>query len=158
MSSSSEQPSDRHEASYSVWDPSGRTAKRRVRELKSRRINRALVQGFIGVIAAPLLFLFVHETLGILVFAFTGLTLVLGLLSPLSGFAVFEKAVGALAWLLGTLAGWLTLIPLYLLFFLPFGLLFRRGNRDRLARRFPGNQESYWCERDSKKSSYERQF
>ena len=146
------------QASKSVWDPTGERAKEQTRALKSKRINRALFQGGVGVVIGPLLFLFVHETLGFIVFFFTGLTLVLGLLSPLSGYAAFEKAVGGVAWLLGTIAGWITLIPLYFLFFLPFGLLLRRGRRDRLARRFPGNLESYWCEKDAEKPSYERQF
>jgi hypothetical protein len=45
---------------------------------------------------------------------------------------------------IGRALTWLLLVPLFYLFFLPFGLLFRRGRRDRLKRYFDREATTYW--------------
>jgi hypothetical protein len=40
------------------------------------------------------------------------------------------------------------LVPLFVLFFLPFGLLARRGRRDRLGRFFDPDAPTYWKRRE----------
>ena len=44
----------------------------------------------------------------------------------------------------GIALAWLLLVPIFYLAFLPFGLLLRRGRRDRLRRRLDPDAVSYW--------------
>ena len=51
------------------------------------------------------------------------------------------------------------MIPIFYLFFLPFGKLLRRGRHDRLRRYYESEAESYWePHTPMQSSSLERQF
>jgi hypothetical protein len=56
---------------------------------------------------------------------------------------------------------WILLVPLFVLVFLPFGLLFRRGARDPMERRLDRARSTYWGARDTTADDpdrYGRQF
>jgi hypothetical protein len=54
---------------------------------------------------------------------------------------------------------WIVMIPIFYLFFLPFGKLLRRGRNDRLRRYYEREAETYWePHTPMQASSLERQF
>ena len=54
---------------------------------------------------------------------------------------------------------WVVMIPIFYLFFLPFGKLLRRGRRDRLRRYYESEAETYWEKHSPMQtSSLERQY
>jgi hypothetical protein len=107
------------------------------------------------------MFLAWSRTLGAIVWTIAALTLAEALLSPQRAYTAIQRAVGLLATAVGVGMTWLLLTPLYYLFFFPFGILFRRGRRDRLERWFEPHSPTYWKRRRIESLSaadYERQF
>ncbi len=81
--------------------------------------------------------------------------------SPAGIYAAISKILEALGRGIGQVLTALLLTPVYWLFFAPFGLLFRRGRNDSLARRSDASASSYWTERpaeDPTLERYERQY
>ena len=66
------------------------------------------------------------------------------LVSPNGLYLGIERLFDLLGRLLGRGMTWLLLVPIFFLFFLPFGALLRRGRRDRLKRWFDPEADSYW--------------
>ena len=64
-------------------------------------------------------------------------------------YATIERGIDALARRTGIALGWVLLVPVFYLFFLPFGLVMRRGRRDRMQRRFETEAISYWESREA---------
>jgi len=151
----------RPEAAGAVWDWRHDHLREVERSLQRQARIRATVQSLIGGVLGVLLFLFASRAVAALVWSLAGLTLAAALISPNQ---LYPKITGIIS-LLGTAIGrtmtWLLLAPLFYLFFLPFGILGRRGPNDRLERRFEPRVPSYWKKRDPSRrsaSEYERQF
>ena len=90
-----------------------------------------------------------------------GFILLSALVSPTVVYAGIEKLFDSLGHLLGRAMTWLLMVPLFYLFFLPFGLLFRRGRRDRLRRYSERDAATYWERREGPTAashSRERQY
>lgn len=130
-------------AAESVWpwqtsDMDGRAAR------VAAVFRRAALRATIGLMAAGLLGWFAHPTPAIIVATIATLTFVLAVASPLRAYASLERVLAALARGAGLLVGWLVLLPIFFGFFVPFGLLFRRGEKDSMKRRFAPDLATYW--------------
>ncbi len=94
--------------------------------------------------------------------AFMGsLVLLLSLLSPTGLFAAFRRAMQGLAEKVGLMLSWILLPAIFYAFFVPFGVLFRRGKRDAMKRFYEPDVASYWVEREQgpgEQGSRMRQF
>jgi hypothetical protein len=82
-------------------------------------------------------------------FAFAALVLLAALLSPGGLYAGLQRLFAATGQRIGRILTVALLVPLFYAFFVPFGLLRRRGRRDRLARRFDAGAATYWESRES---------
>jgi hypothetical protein len=69
------------------------------------------------------------------------------LASPLGAFAAIERAFATLGRGVGRALTWSLLPLIFYLFFAPFAVLFRRGRRDSMKRRFDAGAASYWTSR-----------
>jgi hypothetical protein len=90
------------------------------------------------------LFLFGLRALAAMVTGVATLILFTALLSPGGLFAALERTTAAVAGRIGWALMWGLMVLLFYVFFLPFGLLFRRGTRDRLKRYFDRDAATYW--------------
>jgi hypothetical protein len=133
----------RPEAAAAIWSweerpgtPHGETAG------SARR--RGLLRAIVVLAMGGLLFAFWSRTLGTVVLVVGGVIGFSALISPTGLYAGVEGLFVALGRWTGRGLTWLLLVPLFYLFFLPFGLLLRRGRRDRLKRYLEQDAESYW--------------
>jgi hypothetical protein len=150
----------RPEAGAAIWDWQARSQASDSEERRRAPLHGAL-QAAVGGAIGALIYLLWSRTLGAVVWTIAALTLATALSSPLRAYAAIRRAVGLLATAVGVGMGWLLLTPLYFLFFVPFGLLFRSGRRDRLERWFDPHSPTYWKRRRVETlsaSDYERQF
>jgi hypothetical protein len=76
--------------------------------------------------------------------ALAALVLFAVLVSPTGLYAGLQRLFEATGRVVGRGMTWLVMVPLFYLFFLPFGLLMRRGRRDRLRRFCDGGASTYW--------------
>lgn len=136
----------RPEAAAAIWSWRDDGAPKR-RAAKLRR--GALLRALIGAIAGGVIFWLERPIAAYVVWSVGAFVLFLALVSPLGGYAALERAVTFAGRLVGRALTWLLLAPVFYLFFAPFGLLFRRGARDPMKRRFEA-RESYWKERDDR--------
>jgi hypothetical protein len=79
-----------------------------------------------------------------LAFAMAAGVLLSALLSPHGLHAGLERLFEATGRAVGRAMTWIVMLPLFYLFFLPFGRLRRRGRRDRLRRYFEADADTYW--------------
>lgn len=82
-------------------------------------------------------------------------------LSPNGAYAAIQRVVYAVAHAVGVTLTFLLMTPIFLLFFVPFRALCRRGRRDRLLRTFPDPAtRTFWIERTEHPTpeAYQRQF
>ena len=107
---------------------------------------RALVAAIAGAI---FFFLLARPAVATAAWGVGGLTLLLALVSPLGAYAALDRAVGKVGEWIGTLLTWLLLGPFFYVFVAPFGLLLRRGARDKMQRRLDPDAETYWQKRDA---------
>jgi len=101
-----------------------------------------------------------HPTLATVIWSIAGLTLLAALASPLGVYRWIQRGIGALAHGVGVFLSWLLLPVFFFGFCLVFGLLARRGRKDRLERWFDEGAPTYWKERNDpprKPEFYERQ-
>ena len=103
--------------------------------------------------------------LAVVVVAVSLLVLALALASPLGAYARFEHLLGRFAHGVGTVVNWLLMPLLYVLLFLPAGLLLRARGSLRLTRRPDPRAATYWSSRDAARrwqgdgtDRYRRQF
>ncbi len=149
----------RPEAAAVVWSPEGidpgpgETARRRA----ARR--RGLVQVAVAASASGLIFWLWSERMAVVVACVALVFLACSQLSPLRAYAAIERGFAALGRWTGAA---LTLVIMTVLFygvFLPFGLLFRRGARDPMKRRYDEEAESYWEDREPMlEGGHQRQY
>ena len=117
------------------------------------------IQGGIGAGVAIAIYLLWSETVGTVVFCISATILFSALVSPLGLYSIIQGVFASLGNYTGRMLTWLTLVPLFYLFFLPFGLLLRRGRRDRMKRFFEPDEPSYWEPHKSfSPADRERQF
>lgn len=166
MSSSLEGPfaPGRPEAAAAVWrwrpadDPSQATE----RQAQARKIRiRGAIQAAVGAGVGSLAYVYGATGLAWFIFSVAGLILLASQLSPAGLFGAIEQLFRTLGRWLGRGLTWLLLTPLFYLFFLPFGLLLRRGRRDRLQRYFDEQVSSYWQDLSgptAPSASLERQY
>jgi len=135
----------RPEAAAAIWVWRDRESDERARLAKLRRggVIRAVVAG----LAAGVLFAIERPIVASIAVGIGTLTLVLALASPRGAYAALSRGVDRVGALIGALLTWVLLTPVFFLFFVPFGLLMRRGARDRLRRRFERERASYWTKR-----------
>jgi hypothetical protein len=138
-------PAGRPEAAEAIWSF---TRDERAAVEPGRVRLRGGLQALVGVGVGLLMFLFVSPTIGRIVMGIAGFILLSALVSPTVVYAGIEKLFDSLGHLLGRGMTWLLMVPLFYLFFLPFGLLFRRGRRDRLRRYSERDAATYWERRE----------
>jgi hypothetical protein len=108
-----------------------------------------------------LLFVYWSRIIGALVLSLSGVVFASALISPNGLYLGIRRGFGALARLTGRAMTWILMVPVFYLIFLPFGLLFRRGRRDRLKRYFEADSASYWDPHEGPTASsrrYDRQY
>ena len=123
--------------------------------------KRAVVQALIALAIAGALLWFDHVFLAGLTVAVSSVGLVAALISPLGAYATVERGLQMFARGVATVVGWLVLVPLFYLFFLPFALLFRRGASDPMRRFYQRSATSYWTDREpvsERQAARRRQF
>jgi hypothetical protein len=144
-----------------VWDWKGERppaeAAPSARQLRREGLLRAVIGAALGAAA----FFFWHRTPAFVVWAVSGLTLLLALASPTGAYAALGRGLAAFGRLVGRVLAVVLLAPVFFLFFLPFRLLLRGGRRDRLERFFDREAPTYWKRRqdpERTRAFYERQF
>ncbi len=135
----------RPEAAAVVWDWRGGRAEE-VPEAESPARNRLLgtFQGLGAGVLGLLIHRFWSTTIATVVFCVAGVVLFSALVSPTGLYVGVQGLFRTLGRWTGTALTWILLVPVFYLFFLPFGALLRRGRRDRLKRYYERDAESYW--------------
>ena len=105
---------------------------------------RGAVQFLVGATVATLFYLFGPTGIAYAVYAFASLILISALFSPTGLYAGFDRLFHWTGLAVGRVLTWMLMVPLFYGVFLPFGLLFRRGARDRLRRRMQPDAATYW--------------
>ncbi len=105
---------------------------------------RGVLQAAIASAIAGMVFYLGSRTFAMVILGIASLVLLTALTSPAGAFAALDRAFAALGRRLSRLVTWLALVPVFYLFFLPFGQLFRRGRRDQLQRYFESDAATYW--------------
>ena len=149
------------EVAEEVWDwkdeESNHSFDTQGRKNRLQGTIRALVGGGIGLIV----YVFGYPVLGSLILFVAGVTLAAASLSPTSIYPMIQELVVALQLLVRKLLTFLSLVFLFYAFFVPFGLLFRRGKKDPMERWTHRPLDSYWKKGRTlpcSLSSYKRQF
>lgn len=91
----------------------------------------------------------------------SALVLTAAWLAPNGAYAAIQRVVNAVAHAVGVALTFILMTPIFLLFFVPFRALGRRGRRDRLQRAFPDPANpTFWIERTGHPppETYRRQF
>jgi hypothetical protein len=134
----------RSEAAAAIWSwRSPRSESESAPSFKRERIRGSL-QAAVGATLGGVLLYFGLRPLAVMLFGAATLILFAALVSPAGLYAALERITGAIARKIGWALMWLFMVPLFYLFFMPFGLLFRRGRRDRLQRYFDRDADTYW--------------
>ena len=105
---------------------------------------RGSVQFLVGATVATLFYLFGPTAVAYAVYAFSTLILISALSSPTGLYAGFDRLFRWTGVVVGRVLTWMLMVPLFYGVFLPFGVLFRRGSRDRLRRRMQPDAATYW--------------
>lgn len=151
----------RPEAAAAIWSwrpapPSPRPATGPIR-------LRGALQAAVGLAVAGGFAWLGHRTPALVVGAIASFVLLAALASPLGLFAAIERMVAALGVRIGQALTWILLPAIFYGFFVPFGLLFRRGRRDSMRRFFEPGAASYWSVRGERgthaaSASHERPY
>jgi hypothetical protein len=105
------------------------------------------------------LYLFWSRAIGTVVLGMSAIILFSALVSPTGLYRRVEGLFATLGTATGRALTWLMLVPLFYLFFLPFGRLLRSGRRDQLKRYFESDRNSYWePHKPFSAADHERQF
>ena len=157
-------PVRRPEAAAVVWDwkrtAGGPSSASSDGEQRRRLRRRALVEALVAGAAGGVLFLW-RPPVAWVAWAIGAVVLAAALASPTGLYAGLRRALAGFGHAVGLVLTVVFLVPLYYGFFTVFGLLFRRGRRDRMERRFDRAAPSYWKrrpERERALTDYERLF
>ena len=113
---------------------------------------RGVVQALTGAIAGSAIFFFFSRTAAYIVWTIAGLILLSALLSPGGLYARIDRFFLSLGHLLGRAMTWVLMPAIFYGFFVPFGLLFRRGRRDTMKRFYEADLDTYWTDHDPSRS------
>ena len=106
--------------------------------------GRIAAQTAVAALVGASIAVFGSRALGIALLSIAALVFTAAMISP----RTVSNALGGLFASTGRIAGtgltWLLMVPLFYLFFLPFGALLRRGRRDRLQRFTDVGAPTYW--------------
>lgn len=143
-------PRSRPEAERISWTWQGREqASRNAEAARSAALRKkGLLQGAIGLAIAGLLYGLGHPTLATVAGVLASLTALLAIVSPTGAFVRVESLLARFGGLVGVVVTWLVMMPIFVFFFVPFGLLFRRGTSDKMQRVLDPQAKSYWRRRD----------
>ena len=147
----------RADGARAVWEPIRRRPEVSARASRDRQRRRGLIQGGVGLGAAAAFAFFDRPVMAAVAGALSLVLILAATLRP----AGLQRCLQASAERVGIILAVVLLTPVYVFFFVPFGLLFRSGHRDRLERRFEPRATSYWRERKPKEpgaAPFERQF
>ena len=151
----------RPEAAAAIWDWRGPAGSEGVPGGAGSARLRGALRAAVVAAAGLALLLLGFPTPARLVFGVAALVLLAALLSPTGLYFGLERLFAALGRATGRVLTWVLMTPLFYLFFLPFGLLFRRGRRDRLRRFVDPSATTYWEPHDgptAASGSQERQY
>lgn len=109
----------------------------------SLRVHGARRAG-IGLGAAALLHVLGHGRIALIAASLATMILATALVSPNRAYVALTKYLDLFGKSVGRLLTLLTMIPIFYLVFLPFGLLLRRGKSDPMKRFFERESLSYW--------------
>lgn len=109
--------------------------------------KHGLRQTIITATLAALLYFFLSEQVGKIVGGVACVLFVSSMLFPVVIYARIEALVGFIANRLQRGVTWLLMRMIFSLFFTPFSLLFRRGQRDKLTRWLEPESDTYWNDR-----------
>jgi hypothetical protein len=120
---------------------------------------RGSLQAAAGAAVGLAFWWFGSTTVAAIAFALAGLVLISALASPAGLYAMLQRFFDASGRVLGRVMSWIVMVPIFYLFFVPFGTLLRRGRRDRLHRTFDAQAATYWEPHTPMRSStIERQY
>ncbi|UCE86720.1 MAG: hypothetical protein JSU66_03010 [Deltaproteobacteria bacterium] len=122
---------------------------------------RGSIQAAVGITVGVLVYTYGSRPVGSVIATIGTIILLSALLSPTGLYAAIERGFTALGVHLGRFLTWLSMLTLFYLFFLPFGLLFRRGAKDPMRRFYTPDAATYWEDRELGRrgsSSHERQY
>ncbi len=134
----------RAEAALAIWNWRDPRPQRSPAPAASRvRVRGSIQAAIVAAIGGLLLWLGLRSVAFVMWGAAT-IVFLAALASPGGVYAFLDGMARAIGTRIGRALTWLLLVPLFYLFFLPFGLLFRRGRRDRLKRYFDSEAPTYW--------------
>lgn len=113
---------------------------------------RGLLQGGVGIAFGALLVWLGHPRIGTVAASLGALVAVAALVSPTGLFAAIESGFATLGAWTGRALTWLLMPAIFYGFFMPFGLLFRRGRRDAMRGFYESEAPTYWSQRDERRS------
>lgn len=142
-----------HEASRAIWDWKGEAARASALARTRQARARGAVQGAIGLGAGAALWAWSGGPgpLALAALILGGAAILGAILAP----RAMQTATLRASQALGAVITAAMLVVIFVIFIAPFGLLFRRGARDPLARRIDRGARSYW--QTVPESSQERQ-
>lgn len=133
----------RPEAAALIWQWQAKAKAAESPSWGRARIRGAL-QASAGAIAGSIMLWFELTLMARGVFTLATILLLSSQFSPGGAYAFLERLFGAVAGRMGDGLMWLLMVPTYYLFFMPFGLMFRRGRNDRLKRFLQPDSDTYW--------------
>jgi hypothetical protein len=120
---------------------------------------RGALQALAGYTVAALFYFFWSKTAAAIAAGLASLMLLCALASPHGLYALLRRLFEATGRVVGHATTWAVMVPIFYLFFLPFGKLMRRGRRDRMRRYYESQAETYWEKHTPMQtSSLERQY
>lgn len=136
--------SGRPEAAAAIWDWRGQAGEEDAGPSASSLRLKAIIQSVVGFTVGTLMLLFVSRTIGLIALGLASLVLLAGLLSPRGLYLGIQRLFESTGNVVGKGMTWIIMVPLFYLFFAPFGLLMRRGRRDQLKCYYEPEATSYW--------------
>ncbi len=103
-----------------------------------------LTRSAIGLVAAAVLYALSLHVVAAIAGTIALVTGALALASPQHGYKALHGWMDRFAVGVGTVVTWLVMVPIFALVFMPFGMLFRRGERDPLKRAWDRGLSTYW--------------
>lgn len=144
------------QAARAIWD--WRSARSRGGADAAAHRRGGLIRAAVGAGAGALLWRLGHAHLAAVTWSIATVLGSLALASPGRAYAAVDRAVEKLASGVGVVVGWLVLVPVFYVVFVPFGLIARRGAADAMQRRYDPTATSYWRKRPPTEPSLDRQF
>ena len=127
-----------------IWDWRHADAPAEARPSASRERRVGTLQGLVAAAVGLLLMNYWSRVVGSVVLVVSAVILLSALASPLGLYAGVQRLFLALGNFMGRLLTWIVMPFVFYVLFSPFGLVFRRGRRDRLKRFFEPDDASYW--------------